>query len=178
MKKKIIAIALLVAIVVCALLAFTACADITNDSYALQTEKKYIYEGCVNQDTSQSLRYYVFHKDGTAEYYRKSTEKHTTWDAATNDYVSVVYNYDYTIYYKYFFVDKDKSTIFYTYDHYENNSTDGKGNKLELSQSNAGNGMLMVSKNVVIATGSSYSYYINEDYIKQIPNFNLPTEDN
>ena len=159
MKKKLV---IFVSLIICSLalmLALPACDKPSDDASGaevsdLQYAKKYIPKAHVNNDTDC---YYMFLADGTGiyRYYYK-------YEDALFDATDI---YDYTVYFKYTYADNDKSAVVCLFDSVEYGSTDNmKDVKTNWSI------MLTVSKNVLCTT--SGSFYINEDYLTEIPNFN------
>lgn len=158
MKKKLV---IFVSLIVCSLallLALPACDNpsngTSNGDCDLQYDKKYIYLTNVNNDKDC---YYLFLADGTGfyRYYHKYEDS----------LFEKTYIYDYTVNFKYTYADNDKSAVVCLFDSVEYGSTDNtKEVKTNWSI------LLTVSKNVLCTT--SGSFYINEDYLKEIPNFN------
>ncbi len=152
MKKKLFAI--LCTIVACLglLFAFTAC-DSTGGG-ALKMEKKYFHEDNVKKDAAEQV-YYLFHADGTGEYYYYYD---SIYDGVTH----------YTMHFKYTYADSEKSAIVYFYD----SVTYADDHTAEKSDKSYRRGLLTVSENVLASAGSSgYVFYVCEDYLKEIPNF-------
>lgn len=183
--KKLSAVIITAVLLIGALLAVASCGK--NGEYGLVYEKKYVYEDCVNQRTEEGSKaeeqYYLFHNDGTLKYHVESTEtKQTGWDEATDTVITAKYYVKYDVYYKYTFVDDDRSAVFITFDRFEDNTTDEKGTPVSCKEVISyfycpQERLITVSKNVLCYVNSGYSFYINEDYVKQIPNYNKPTEE-
>ena len=186
--KKLLAVIMTATLLVCALLAVASCGK--DGEYGLVYEKKYVDSDCVYQKTEEGSKaeehrygYYLFHKDGTLKYHVESTEtKQTGWDDATQSPITAKYYVKYDVYYKYTFVDDDHSAVFITFDRFEDNTTDEKGTSISCEEVISyfyypKERLITVSKNVLCYVSSSYSFYINEDYVKQIPNYNKPAEE-
>lgn len=187
MKKRIFASIFAVALIALSLVALAACGNDTELVYG----KKYILEDDVNEKSGEQT-YYVFEKDGTCtrHYYSKKTV-YESYDTSKKATVII----DYIVQYRYTFVDGDKSTIVYFYNNVIDSSTytDSNGKTVSLKDSEYykdyyggydfdhlpktdSNGLIMVSKNVLCIAGVGYTFYINEDYLNTIPNFNKVDE--
>ncbi len=145
MKKKLI---IFVSLIICSLALLLALPACDNTAGSLQYDKKYIAEGHANNDKE---RYYLFHSDGTGIYKYFSS--------------GYTYAYDYTVSFKYTYADEDKTAVVCLFDSVEYGSKD-----TEKSVSTDWSELLTVSKNVLCTTNGYF--YINEDYLKEIPNFN------
>ena len=154
MKKRLCLILTLVIITVLAVIPFTACTD--DGEYALKTDKKYIRESDINQETS-GQNYVLFRTNGTGEY------KYLYISSVSSDY-----NEDYKINFKYVYADSDKSTVICLFDSIQF----GKNHPNNITGYYDWSKMFTVSKDVVCSVGGTgYTMYINEDFIKEIPNF-------
>lgn len=186
--KKLLAVITTAVLLIGALLAVASCGK--NGEYGLVYEKKYVYANHVNQGIEEGskaeghkYKYYLFHKDGTLKYHEESTEtKQTGWDDTNDEPITAKYYVKYDVYYKYTFVDDDRSAVFITFDRFEDNTTDEKGTSISCKEVISyfyypKERLITVSKNVLCYVNSGYSFYINEDYVKQIPNYNKPTEE-
>lgn len=142
--KKLAVFTILIVITLSCAFAFTACGS----DAKLAMEKRYIHEADVGESNQRS---YLFHSNGTGEY--------------TFHYDSATTHSHYIIHFKYTYVDNDKSAVVCFYDSVEilqgNSSNPGK------TWSN----LVTVSKNVLTTVGSGYVFWINEDYLDEIPNF-------
>lgn len=164
MKKKLCLILTLVIFTALAVIPFAACTGDNgnsgsgNSEYALQTDKKYIRDDDTNK-TAYEQNYVLFRADGTGErrcYYIYNGEEDSK------------YNEDYTIKFKYTYVDSDKSAVVCLFDSVEYGKKHPAGGDKVSSDWTA---LYTVSKNVCAAGGSGYTFFINEDYLKQLPNF-------
>lgn len=152
MKKKLVGFILLIVTVCCAVFSLSACGANSGSVAGLEMDKKYIYKSDINIDEDMQS-YYIFYANGTGKHQYKS-------------YLQG-YIYDYTINFKYTFVDKDKSAVVCFYDSVE------YGEKHDTSDiSTDWSVLLTVSKNVLCYVNGNYYFYINENYLKTIPNFN------
>ncbi|MCM1194654.1 MAG: hypothetical protein NC332_01835 [Firmicutes bacterium] len=172
MKKKIFAAIILCALLVGMLVSLTACGE--EEVITLQTDKKYVYEGLINNETTYEeliasnqfgtiQRYYVFHDDGTGEYFLDSVA-----------YIgSSSVHYKFTLYFKYTFADDEKSAVVCFFDRCDNKSVKIKdGSAFDVSFENWSE-LFTVSENVIsLVTTGGYSFFINEDYAKTLTNFN------
>ena len=151
---------MLIVTALCCVFALSACED--KDVSALAMDKRYISEDDVKKEYNQQLSY-VFHSNGTGEYTRHY------------DYISIFEDgsshLHYKIHFKYTYVDSDKSAVVCFYDSIERlDGDDGTMNPTNWSM------LLTVSKNVLATAGSyGYGFWINEDYLKKIPNFGAQT---
>ena len=187
MKNKIFAMLFVLVLIATSITALAAC-DKTGRSKnigALQMEKKYLAEKTVNSNLTEEdilaqpgeyltyQSYYVFHADGTGEYVCNEI-----------DYRDYNIHAKYTLHFKYTFVDEEKSAVACFYDRLDNQSIILKGYKDETDNEGIPydydltdwSRLVTVSKNVLCVTGTGYTFYVNEDYVKQIPNFNKQTE--
>lgn len=145
MKKKLI---IFISLIVCSLallLALPACN--TSSNSVLQYDKKYIYDDFVGKSGEEC--YYIFYSNGTGV--RRYFHAYGT------------YCTDYRLTFKYTYIDDDKEAITCFFDSVE------YGNKNDATISTDWSALLTVSKNV-LCTGTSF--YINEDFLNEIPNFN------
>lgn len=178
MKKKILPIILLTILVIGAFGAFTACGDKGgNDVSKLQMNKKYIAHATVNstlteQDiidkSSQYLvyeHYYVFYSDGTGIL----VNNRITFGDSSRVHCK------YTLHFKYTYVDDDQSAVVCFYDSVENNSVVLSTNEPYAYSLSGWTTLFTVSKNVICAAGTNgYSFFINEEYAKQLTHLNEP----
>lgn len=151
MKKKLV---IFVSLIICSLallLALSACDSPSNDGSDLQFDKKYIAKEHANKDTEG---YYLFHSDGTGIY----------------KYYDEEYDYtvDYTVSFKYTYADNDKTAVVCLFDSVKYGSKHSASSLFNVGTH--WTSLLTVSKNVICTTGGNV--YINEDYLKEIPNFN------
>lgn len=149
--KKIVAFTMVIIVVLICAFTFAACGE-ADSVTTLVMNKRYINEVHVSRDVKNQSSY-VFHSDGTGEY---------------------TYHYDYSsthehyiIHFKYTYVDSENSAVVCFYDSMERlDGDDGKGGSTGWSN------LITVSKNVLATVGpSDYVFWINEDYLKTIPNF-------
>ena len=172
MKKKILSFVIVLMLIALSLVTLIACKD---NSTEVVYGKKYILSDDVNEDADKQC-YYVIKDDGTMiyRYYKIYNEK--------TDETQII---DYILQYLYTFVDSDKSSIVCFYDSLIDSSVyidkDGKTFPLKVYYvyslpDKDDSGLIMVSKNVLCIAGTGYTFYINEDYVKTIPNFNKTTE--
>ena len=144
--KKIAIFLMLVVVTLCCAFAFTACG---NDG-KLAMDKRYIYEGDAKADSDEQ-RSYIFHSRGTGEYTYHFDDSYGS-------------HYHYVIHFKYTYVDEDKSAVACFYDSITRlDGDDGSYTSTTWSS------LVIISKNV-LTTGSS-TFWINEDYLKTIPNY-------
>lgn len=143
--KKIAVFLMLVVVTLCCAFAFTACG---NDG-KLAMDKRYIYEDDAKADSAEQ-RSYIFHSKGTGEF--------------TYHYDSGSMHEHYVIHFKYTYADSDKSAVVCFYDSITR--LDGDDGSYTLTNWSR---LVTISKNVLV-TGAS-TYWINEDYLKTIPNF-------
>lgn len=152
MKKFSIFLMLVVATLYCAF-AFSAC---SNDS-KLAMNKLYIRSSDVRLDADEQETY-IFHSNGTGEY-----TYHRDYDSSNSSI-----HQHYTIHFKYTYVDKDKSAVMCFYDSIERLEGDDGSYTTTYWHS-----LVTISKNVLmtISTTVGYTYWINEDYLDDIPNY-------
>lgn len=138
----------------CCLLAFSslfcmsACQQSNTSKQTLSYGEKYISSGLVGQEEEKQT-YYIFNKDGTAEYHCYNTD--STWVIA------------YTIYLKYQIVEEE-SMVFCFYDGISFSAEDTE------KEVNSGfTAKFMYTENFLMSTGGSL--YIAESYLEEIPNF-------
>ena len=156
MKKKTFSVIAAIVACLCALFAFAACGSSTESpSDSLEYGKKYIHEDDVNSEKYQ--RYIIFNKDNTGEYYYYYVYKNENYPEY--DYVR-----HYTVKFKYTYADLDKTAVVCFYDSVEYEKDD-----TEKEISSNWSSFYTVSPNVLIDSGNSY--FINEDYLSNIPNF-------
>lgn len=155
--KKLLSVLLAITALFGCIFAFSACSGAT----ALRYEQKYIAEDSVGKDENMQV-YYIFHKDGTGEYYHHY------------DYVSD-FNSDYNehkhycVSFKFTFLDEEKETIYCAYDGFKRLGGN-EGTNADTSWSR----LITVSKNVIMSTsGAGMTFYINENYLEEIPKFNI-----
>ena len=122
---------------------------------SLAMEKRYY---AVETDTAlEDSDYYLFHKDGTGIRYTRGQY----WDGSMN------YPSEYTIYFDYSIIDKDKETILCVFDHVEagdNNEAPASG----FSDSDW-SVVLIISENMIMTNAGSK--YFNEDFLTAHPEF-------
>ena len=155
MKKKFFVLLLAVALCLSTALGLVACGD---DYDELQYNVKYIYDNSyIRGKVNDRKTYFVFYDNGTGIYHH---------------YASYSYYTDqYTVKFKYTYLDSDKSTVMCYYDDItfgdEHNSSTSK------SKYNDWSNMVAVSKNTLMRTTStSIGYFVNENYLNnEIPNF-------
>lgn len=167
--KKFTAMILCLAAFLGCLFAFSACTE-TNESgdekesgkqseinvSALTMEKHYYRETDIRLDKRDS---YLFHANGTGEYeYHYDYISEYVWDSDVHQH--------YIIHFKYTYVDNDKSSVVCFYDSLEGLDGDD-GSYISTGWSE----LITVSQNVLMTVGSSYIFWINEDYLGEIPNF-------
>ena len=162
--KKLAIFMMLIIIAICCMFAFSACEEDDNVS-VLAIDKRYILANDVKKEVNKQDSY-VFHFDGTGEY--TLHYDYILWDEANDE--KNTHNH-YKIHFKYTYVDGDKSAVVCFYDNIERLEGDnGKANPTDWSA------LLTVSKNVLATAGSyGYVFWINEDYLKAIPNFGKQT---
>ena len=156
MKKRIFIGFLALVFSLGTIFALSACGTNAAAGSPLQTEKKYINEESVAA-ASDKQSYYLFHGDNTGIYrYYAFYESYGTTRI-----------YDYTVTFKYEFVDQQKEAVVCLYDSVEYGDTH---NQNEISST--WNVLLTVSHNVLCSASSGgYSFYIHEEYLSEIPNF-------
>ena len=127
---------------------------------ALQMEKRYL--DSYSSEYRDMSCYYLFHADGTGEY-----TYHFDYYYDDKDHPSDMDDHEhYTIRFKYTYADADKSAVVCFFDGVTYLENNGETVDSRWSQ------LLTVSENVLIAAGSSSGVYVNEDYLKTIPNYN------
>lgn len=174
MKKQAI-LTILIFITLCCLFAFTSCerngevsvaADQNKESQAqevLVMDKRYISESHVRSSAEKQI-YYVFHSDGAGEYiYHYDYDYISDYDKKYDEHI----HRHYAIHFKYTYVDRDKSAVVCFYDSIERfEGDDGSYKSTSWSE------LITVSENVLSTIGSNdYVFWINEDYLKTIPNY-------
>lgn len=186
MKKKVLAILFAIVLVATSLIALTACKEEKTDDYALVYGKKYIYSSDVRVKVTEQ-RYFIYYRNNTCKYHYYSTA--TT---AENE----VLTFEFTVDYRFTFVDGDNSSIVYFYDSVTDDSTyaDANGNVGSLADSEYWKthselysdylpktddcGLITVSNNVLCTAGAfGYAFFVNEDYVNSIPNFGVSAEE-
>ena len=158
MKKIAIYVMMIIAAIICSF-TFVACSDndvsASSDAATLVMDKHYINADYVNEDTEKQI-YYVFHADGTGEFIYH-------YDFSGSYYES---HYHYIIHFKYTYVDNDKSAVVCFYDSIERLDGDDK-----TYNSTSWSSLVTVSKNVLTTVGSGYTFWISEDYLKNLTHF-------
>lgn len=153
--KKIATFVMMVFVALICTFTFSACsgtdASASSGVAKLAMNKRYIRSGYVNENI-ENQDFYVFYANGTGEY--------------TYHYESTYSHSHYKIYFKYTYVDSDKSAVACFYDSIERLDGDGGG-----YVSTKWYELVTVSKNVLTTVGTSYVFWINEDYLKMIPHF-------
>lgn len=157
MKRKLCALLLFVAVAAFSVCSLSAC-DKDEDDLGLKMGVRYIRSNLVNAGNDAEEHYLVFHSNGTGEYVYKHTYSY---------YAGETSRYNYTITFKYTYTDAEKSTVVCFYDSisYGEDHNQSKNSRADWSMT------IGVSKNVLIALDSASSMYINENYIKNIPNY-------
>lgn len=150
MKNKLVALVLAFCAVFFAF-GLVSCGD---DNAELAFNTKYIAWRTAGDDKDEQS-YVIFYKNNTGEY----------------RYYGGFLEYDYTIKFKYTYVDKDKSAVMCFYDSIE-------GKRISKDE-NTWTAVFTVSKNALMANGSAnYSYFINEKYLKEeLPNYGKDVAD-
>ncbi|MDE7107843.1 MAG: hypothetical protein K2O39_05910 [Clostridiales bacterium] len=180
--KKFFALMLL-AVTCCAasLSLLVGCSDeehATDSPDSLQFNVKYCYYKSIHDNENDEFAYYIFYSNGTCMRYSQSG--HTSY---LDGYVK---EYDWKTYYKYTYIDEQKTGVMCFFDSikYTYYNDDGSIDHVMTERDMSTDLMykeyrvLSVSKNVLMSSGTySNSYYINENYIKEIPNF-YPKGDN
>ena len=139
----------------CCGLALTACGKAEATAGTLAMNKRYIRESDVKEDSSKQISY-VFYSNGTGKY-----TYHYDYESIFNPEHS-----HYVITFQYTYADNDKSAVVCFYDSFE--ALEGNTTEALTDWST----LVTVSKNVLATTGSyGYTFWINEDYLKNIPNF-------
>ena len=156
MKRKVLAMILALCLVISAF-ALTSCGD-DYDELAFNT--KYIEVSDVGLEDADRQEYFIFYKNGTGAYHYYY--RYSSYDIAS----------EYTIKFKYTYVDKDKSAVMCFYD-----SIDGSYSS-SFSYS-TWTRLVTVSKNCLTSSStSSISYYVNEKYVKEeLKNFGKKKEE-
>lgn len=182
MKKKIAAILLMLMLVLSCAAVLASCDNQKDNSQSgLTYGKKYIYERAINVDDPETVIEYKFNADGTGTFYYKDITK-------GYDNLTII---EYTITFKYVFVDDDNSAVACFFHEAENKSRKAERTgmdenynyiysqfttpyNLELSDWSR---LVSVSKNVLAETlTTGIRKYVNEDYAKTLTNFNKPTD--
>lgn len=186
MKKRVLAILFAIALVATCLFTLAACEEEKVEDYGIVYGKKYILGSDIHEKATEQ-HYYIFYRNGMCKYHSYSKDV-----GANNSYIIVR---DYTVQYRFTFVDEDKSTIVYFYDGVTDDSTftDASGNVTTLKESDYwkqsefayeylpdtdDSSLITVSKNVLCTVGTyGYAFYVNEDYVSNLPNFAPVEED-
>lgn len=155
MKRKIFVLLLAVALCLSTVLGLISCSD----DAELQYNAKYIYNNqYIRDENGNKKTYFVFYGNGNGiyHYYYYSYGSSTT---------------EYTIKFKYTYLDNDKSTVMCYYD----GMTFGESHTGSKDKTNHNDwyNMVTVSKSTLMRTTStSIGYFVNENYLKdEIPNF-------
>ena len=150
--KKLAFFIMLIITTLCCVFAFPGCDE---DVSKLAMNKRYINEADVDKDADEQQSY-VFHSNGTGEYTYHFNGGYPN-------------RYHIVIHFKYTYVDSDKRAVVGFYDSLERlEDDDGKFNN------NGWTSLVTISKNVLATADSSgYTFWINEDYLKTIPNFGV-----
>ena len=143
--KKIAVFTMLIVITLCCAFAFTACGK---DELTLVMDKRYIFENDAKKDADKQASF-IFHSNGTGEY------------TIHDDYYDI--HEHYVIHFKYTYADSDKSAVVCFYDSITRLDGDDGSSHTKWSR------LVTISKNVLVTSASDY--WINEDYLKTIPNF-------
>ncbi|MCH5154104.1 MAG: hypothetical protein J1F71_02715 [Clostridiales bacterium] len=153
MKRKVLAMILALCLVISAF-ALTSCSD-DYDELALNT--KYIATSDAGRESDEQS-YVIFYKNNTGVY--------------RYYYRGVSLSENYTLKFKYTYVDKDKSAVMCFYD-----SIDGSYSSS--FSFHTWTTIFTVSKNGLMATGAAKNtYFVNEKYLKQeLKNFGKKKEE-
>lgn len=176
MKKKILSICLITLLLISAICICAACDNKSdNDIGKLQMNKKYIAKSTINSElTEQDIldrsseyltyeHYYIFYSDGTGICVYNDIDFH----------YNIRVHRKYTLHFKYTYVDNDKSAVVCFYDSVDDTSTVVSTNEPHAYPLKNWTTLLTVSQNVICTAGTSgYSYFVNEDYAKQLTHFN------
>lgn len=155
MKKKLFVLLLAVALCLSTVLGLVSCSD----DAELQYKVRYIYDNqYIRDENNHKKTYFVFYENGTGMYH----------------YYYYSYGYsttEYTIKFKYTYLDNDKSTVMCYYD--SMTFGDLHDGLTDESKHNDWYNMVSVSKNTLMrTTGTSIGFFVNENYLKnEIPNF-------
>ena len=113
MKRKILIFAI-VAILAFSSIAFVACSGNGNK---LSYGKKYIYEDCIDSDSTE--RYFIFYKNGTGIFYVHRIDEEGNYNYATGKWEDAIVGY--TISFKYT-IDSDNEVVYCFYDSFKYHS--------------------------------------------------------
>lgn len=147
----------------------------SGSSDGLQFDTKYYYHYNMHNIKNGNAVYFVFYSDGTC-----------TRFSHRNAYSSSSYftrDTDVEMYYKYTYLDEQRTGIICFIDGIKETSYDDDGNVYDINTTLSPSYekdyyIFSVSKNVLMYAGeSSYTFYINENYVDEIPNF-YPKKDN
>lgn len=156
MKRRFFAIFLATVACFGALFALSACGGVSS----LQMNKKYIDEEYV-KDAEAQQSYYLFRSNGTGIckfYYDYDSPYDPSGD----------FTVDYTVTFKYVYVDNQREAVVCFYDSVEYGEADTGEYKVVSDWSV----LLTVSRNVLCSAGTGgYTFYVNEDYLGEIPDF-------
>ncbi|MBS6475314.1 MAG: hypothetical protein KH354_04945 [Clostridiales bacterium] len=156
MKRK-IAVCITVLLCLISLCLLTACDSGAISGSHKATEfvcgKKYLSQSA-ESDSFKRAAYYKFDNDGSGEYYYYYQDNGS---GAPNIIA-------YTVTFKYIYV--DESTVMCFYDGVAYHEEHNRGKEVASDWSRA----LLVSENVILES-SGGNKYLNEDYIKTLPNF-------
>lgn len=175
MKKLIRVLALTVACCAAAT-AFVGCADkktASGSPDSLVFDTKYYYMTDIHNNKNGEAEYYIFYADGTCMSYSQSGSTYI------GEYTKQV---EYRTYYKYTYVDEQKTGIMCFFDSKSNTyfNNDGSVDRVDTtptSNQQKQYQIFSISKNILINAGAYGTYYyINENYVDEIPNF-YPAKD-
>lgn len=156
MKRRFFAIFLATVACFGALFALSACGGVSS----LQMNKKYIDEEYV-KDAEAQQSYYLFRSNGTGicKFYY---DYDSPYDPSED------FTVDYTVTFKYVYVDNQREAVVCFYDSVEYGEADTGEYKVVSDWSV----LLTVSRNVLCSAGTGgYTFYVNEDYLGEIPDF-------
>lgn len=159
MKKLVYSIFTIIILMMFAIIPLTGCSNGAGNGN-LQMNTKYIHEADVNKKGNEQ-RYVLFRANGTGEQ-----------KVFFISDVAETYNEDYTIQFKYTYVNSDKSAVACLFDSVEYGDKHSDNQKVSTDWT----AFYKVSKNILINDGSnrgvSYTIFlINENYLKSLPNF-------
>lgn len=171
MKKSILVLVIL-ALCLTSLFALTACNK--DEDYSLTFDEKYVYSITYHQITAEleiEDQYYIFKKDGTGIYGYLSTQTNTNIYVNGSSHHYDEYKYGYSIFFKYTYLDNDKSTIMAFYDGITYNEDNTVSPENFTTDHSGWKKMILISKNVCVDSDSSMKKFIREGYLKEVPNF-------
>lgn len=176
--KKILKLMSLAAACCAAAISFVGCSDpspATNNpsssdsSYSLQFDTKYYYYQDMHDNKNRNAVYFIFYSNGTCTRFSHR-------DAySSSSYFSR--DTDVEMYYKYTYLDEQKTGIVCFIDGIKETEYDDGGSVYNVNTSLSPSYekdyyIFSISKDVVMSTGEyGYTFYINENYAREIPNF-------